>query len=156
MRSQSWSVQVKQNPAIASIIYVDMNSLLTSVTSYGIILAIQAEKRDPMKTLVIQTFDDEIIGAVTQDDHGGLEVQGATPEYKVALQQLIESITSKPIPYRTGEERETPEGIEHITMVKMCRRSDDEFLNALKDALPKYPLLGKRIEGIMNCEVDRA
>jgi len=105
-----------------------------------------------MKTLVIQTFDDEIVGAVIQDDNGGLEVQGATPKYKAALQQLIESITSKPIPYRTGDERETPEGIEHITVVKMCRRSDAEFLNALKDALPKYSLLGKRIRGILLTE----
>lgn len=105
-----------------------------------------------MKTLIIQTFDDEIIGAVIQDDNGGLEVQGATPKYKVALQQLIESITSKPIPYRTGEERETPEGIEHITMVKMCRKGDPEFFDALEDALPKYSLLGKRIEGILLTE----
>jgi len=105
-----------------------------------------------MKTLVIQTFDDEIIGAVIQDDNGGLEVQGATPEYKVALQQLIESITSKPIPYRSGEERETPEGIEHITMVKICRKGDPEFFSALEDALPKYSLLGKRIEGILLTE----
>jgi hypothetical protein len=105
-----------------------------------------------MKTLVIQTFDDEIIGAVLQDDNGRLEVQGATPKYKAALQQLIESITSKPIPYRSGEERETPDGIEHITMVKMCRKDDPEFFSALEDALPKYPLLGKRIEGILLTE----
>jgi len=105
-----------------------------------------------MKTLVIQTFDDEIVGAVIQDDNGGLEVQGATPKYKAALQQLIESITSKPIPYRTGEERETPEGIEHITMVKMCRKGDPEFFDALEDALPKYSLLGKRIEGVLLTE----
>lgn len=105
-----------------------------------------------MKTLVVQTFEDELIGAVIQDDNGGLEVQGATPEYKAALQQLIESITSKPIPYRTGEERETPEGVEHITMVKMCRKGDPEFFNALEDALPKYSLLGKRIEGILLTE----
>jgi len=105
-----------------------------------------------MKTLVIQTFDDEIIGAVIQDDNGRLEVQGATPEYKVALQQLIESITSKLIPYRSGKTRETPEGIEHITMVKMCRKGDPEFFNALEDALPKYSLLGKRIEGVLLTE----
>jgi len=67
-----------------------------------------------MKRLVVQTFENEVIGTVIQDDNGGLEVQGATPKYKAALQQLIESITSKPIPYRTGEEREIPEGIEHI------------------------------------------
>jgi hypothetical protein len=105
-----------------------------------------------MKILVIQTFEDEIVGAVIQDDHGGLEVQGATLEYEVALRQLIEFITSKPIPYRTGEERETPEGIEHITMVKMCRKGDPEFFDALEDALPKYSLLGKRIEGILLTE----
>lgn len=105
-----------------------------------------------MKTLVIQTFEDEIIGAVTQDYNGGLEVQGATPEYKVALQQLIESITSKPIPYRSGKTREIPEGIEHITVVKMCRKGDAEFFDALEDALPKYSLLGKRIEGILLTE----
>ena len=105
-----------------------------------------------MKTLVIQTFDDEIIGAVIQGNNSRLEVQGTTPEYKVALQQLIESITSKPIPYRSGKTREIPEGIEHITVVKMCRKGDPEFFDALEDALPKYSLLGKRIEGILLTE----
>ena len=105
-----------------------------------------------MKTLVIQTFDDEIIGAVIQGNNSRLEVQGTTPEYEVALQQLIESITSKPIPYRSGKTREIPEGIEHITVVKMCRKGDPEFFDALEDALPKYSLLGKRIEGILLTE----
>jgi hypothetical protein len=105
-----------------------------------------------MKRLVIQTFAHEMIGTVIQDDRGRLEVQSETPEYETALQQLIESISSNPIPYRMGEERETLEGIEHITVVKMCRRSDAEFLNALKDALPKYSLLGKRIRGILSTE----
>jgi hypothetical protein len=93
-----------------------------------------------------------MIGTVSQDDRGRLEVQSETPEYETALQQLIEAISSNPIPYRMGEERETVEGIEHITVVKMCRRSDAEFLNALKDALPKYSLLGKRIRGILLTE----
>ena len=105
-----------------------------------------------MKTLVIQTFDDEIIGAVIQGNNSRLEVQGTTPEYKVALQQLIESITSKPIPYRSGKTREIPEGIEHITVVKMCRKGDPEFFDALEDALPEHSLLGKRIEGILLTE----
>jgi len=105
-----------------------------------------------MKTLVIQTFDDEIIGAVIQGNNSRLEVQGTTPEYRVALQQLIESITSKPIPYRSGKTREIPEGIEHITVVKMCREGDPEFFDALEDALPEYSLLGKRIEGILLTE----
>ena len=102
-----------------------------------------------MKRLIIQTFENEMIGTVVQDDNGKLEVQGETPEYETALQQLVESISSNPIPYRTGEERETPEGIEHITVVKMCCKGDAEFLNALKDALPKYSFLGKRIRGIL-------
>ena len=105
-----------------------------------------------MKTLVTQTFDDEIIGAVIQGNNSRLEVQGTTPEYRVALQQLMESITSKPIPYRSGKTREIPEGIEHITVVKMCREGDPEFFDALEDALPKYSLLGKRIEGILLTE----
>ena len=105
-----------------------------------------------MKTLVIQTFEKEMIGTVIQDNNSELEVQGETPEYETALQQLIESISSSPIPYRTGEERETLEGIEHITVVKMCRRSDAEFLNALKDVLPKYSFLGKRIRGLLLTE----
>ena len=105
-----------------------------------------------MKRLVVQTFENEMIGTVIQDDNGGLEIQGATPEYKVALQQLIKSIASKPIPYRSGKTREIPEGIEHITVVKMCRKGDPEFFDALEDALPKYSLLGKRIEGILLTE----
>ncbi|GEM_PF-1276618 len=105
-----------------------------------------------METLVVQTFENEIIGAVIQGNNSKLEVQGTTPEYKVALQQLIESITSRPIPYRSGKTRETPEGIEHITMVKMCRKGDPEFFDALEDALPKYSLLGKRIEGLLLTE----
>ena len=102
-----------------------------------------------MKRLVILTFDTEKIGTVIQDDNGRFEAQGETPEYETALQQLIESISSNPIPYRSGEERETSVGVEHITVVKMCRKGDAEFLNALKDALPKYSFLGKRIRGIL-------
>jgi len=102
-----------------------------------------------MKRLVVQTFENEKMGTVIQDDNGRLEVHGETPECETALQQLIESISSNPIPYKTGEEKETSEGVEHITVVKMCRQGDAEFLDALKDALPKYSFLGKRIRGIL-------
>lgn len=102
-----------------------------------------------MKKLIIQTFESEKIGIVIQDDYGRLEVHGETPEYEDALRQLIESISSNPIPYRIGEKRETSEGIEYITIIKMCHQGDAEFLDALKDILPKYALLGKRIRGIL-------
>ena len=105
-----------------------------------------------MKKLIIQTFENERIGSVIQEDDGRLEIQGELPEYEAALRELIETVSSKPIPYRIGEERQTAEGIEHTTRVKMCRKGDVEFLNALKDALPKYLFLGKRIKGMLLAE----
>jgi len=102
-----------------------------------------------MKRLIIKTFENELIGTVIQHDNGNLEVQGEKSEYQAPLQELVESLSSGPLLYRTGEERDTPNGIEHITVVKVCHKGDAEFLNALKDSLPRHAFLGKRIRGTL-------
>jgi hypothetical protein len=85
----------------------------------------------------------------------GLKFKVRRPSIKLPCSSLLNP--SPPslfltLPYRSGMTRETPEGIEHITMVKMCRKGDPEFFDALEDALPKYSLLGKRIEGVLLTE----
>lgn len=101
-----------------------------------------------MKTLTVRTLNEDLVGSIIQHDDGAIEVHGGSPELEAALKQLVQTISAHPIPYRTGERKETSHGIKYVTYVKMCRQGDPEFLNALKDALNRHSLLGQRIKGI--------
>jgi hypothetical protein len=104
-----------------------------------------------MKTLDIINYNRQVLGKLSIDPNGQLELEILERGYHLAFDALMREILQAPLPLRTYERVFLPDRARLETRVRHLTPADPDFLWAVKDYLKRHrlgdtPVVGRIVD----------
>ena len=93
-----------------------------------------------MKTLDVIDYNRQVLGKLSIDPSGQLQLDIVERGYHLAFDALMREILQAPLPLRTYERVFLPDRVRLETRVRHLTPADPDFLWAVKDYLKRHPL----------------